>query len=291
MPRHFLEIYTYPVRGDIYVNDVYWGKGYAKRLVSEGLYTIRFGAVEGYATPPTRTVYVAKKTVERGRYIRLVRRHLLEVDTSPVKGAVYIDGVYVGTAPTRTLVSEGVHTVTFGDIEGYITPAPRTVNVVGRTRIYALYSPIPYPPEIVYFRAVPEEITLGESSVLEWSTRNAVRAEIDGRSVPTSGRLVVSPTRTTTYTLTVTSPYGLTAAAKVTVRVVIKRPWIRVVYVLPLKYEPGAESRANERYIEVHAYVPYNKEWDPDEADEKMKEYFKYFLKITKYDEEGMGPL
>lgn len=55
----------------------------------------------------------------------------LHVYTSPVTGLVYVDGNEKGPAPISIELSIGDHTVGFGPVEGYITPQPRTVTIVG----------------------------------------------------------------------------------------------------------------------------------------------------------------
>jgi len=72
------------------------------------------------------------------------------------------------------------------------------------------------------FEANPTNIVTGESATLSWTTQNATRVDISGvgTSLPTSGSRVVTPTQTTTYTLTATGPDGATSvAAPVTVTV------------------------------------------------------------------------
>jgi hypothetical protein len=55
----------------------------------------------------------------------------LHVYTSPVTGAVYVDGQQVGPAPVAVELSIGDHSVGFGPVEGYITPQPQTATIVG----------------------------------------------------------------------------------------------------------------------------------------------------------------
>ena len=57
--------------------------------------------------------------------------------------------------------------------------------------------------EIVFFTATPSQITAGQVVTLSWKTSNADTANIDGiGNVPVNSSLTVSPTQTTTYTLT-----------------------------------------------------------------------------------------
>jgi len=80
----------------------------------------------------------------------------------------------------------------------------------------------PSQAQILSFTAQPEKILAGESATLRWELLNAVRAEIDngvGRIDPKQGELTVTPTTTTTYTLTAYDSEGRPAQAKLTVRV------------------------------------------------------------------------
>lgn len=59
----------------------------------------------------------------------------LKVDTTPVKGEVFVDGSSWGTAPQTRSVDPGSYTVSFGDVSGYITPPAQTVTLaVGETK-------------------------------------------------------------------------------------------------------------------------------------------------------------
>jgi hypothetical protein len=77
------------------------------------------------------------------------------------------------------------------------------------------------------FAAAPTTITLGSSTTLTWSTTNATSVSIDNNvgTVTTSGQKVVSPTSTTTYTLTATGPGGV-ITRQVTVTVNASGPGI-----------------------------------------------------------------
>jgi len=80
----------------------------------------------------------------------------------------------------------------------------------------------PSQAQILSFTAQAETITAGESVALRWEIVNAIRAEIDngvGRIDPKQGEITVSPTATTTYTLTAYDAEGRPAQAKVTITV------------------------------------------------------------------------
>lgn len=57
------------------------------------------------------------------------------------------------------------------------------------------------PGQITFFRAEPDTIEQGESSVLTWRTSPGSSAFLNGEPVDPSGSMMVSPTSTTTYTL------------------------------------------------------------------------------------------
>jgi hypothetical protein len=80
----------------------------------------------------------------------------------------------------------------------------------------------PSQAQILSFTAQAEKIAAGESVALRWEIVNAIRAEIDngvGRIDPKQGEITVSPTATTTYTLTAYDAEGRPAQAKVTITV------------------------------------------------------------------------
>lgn len=60
---------------------------------------------------------------------------ILMIKTTPIMGAVYINGVYQGVAPMTFEVDPGTYTISFGDIEGYYTPSGVTITLAeGETR-------------------------------------------------------------------------------------------------------------------------------------------------------------
>ncbi len=72
---------------------------------------------------------------------------------------------------------------------------------------------------ILSFYASPTNILAGESATLFWQTENAETVTISGiGTVAASGSTAVSPTQTTTYTLTARNPYG-EASAQATIQV------------------------------------------------------------------------
>lgn len=89
-----------------------------------------------------------------------------------------------------------------------------TAGVGGMLTFLTVGSPVFPPPVIDSFTATPDAIGEGGSSTLAWATTNAASASIDQGigSVATTGSMMVSPTATTTYTLTATGPGGAVQA-------------------------------------------------------------------------------
>ena len=93
-------------------------------------------------------------------------------------------------------------------------------------------------PEILSFTAEPATILAGEETLLEWTTRNAGDARLsidpDAGEVDSDGTIVVRPTETTRYTLTLAVPSidGIISTTTVAVEqlpVPGKRPTARVM--------------------------------------------------------------
>jgi len=131
----------------------------------------------------------------------------------PTASAVTISGVgsglnAAGTAsvsPTQTTT----YTLTATGAGGQSVTANVTVTV-GTSN-----------PAIVRFTAAPTQINQGASSLLSWSTTGAGTVTIDNGvgTVPANGSKSVSPTATTTYTLTAKGADGTSVTAAVTVTV------------------------------------------------------------------------
>lgn len=72
----------------------------------------------------------------------------INIDTTPVKGEVLLNGVSQGIAPVSLSVDPGTYIISFGDISGYTTPSPQTIIVIaGEIRnVFGEYIIIPPPP-------------------------------------------------------------------------------------------------------------------------------------------------
>ncbi|MCU1226145.1 MAG: hypothetical protein JWQ42_4238 [Edaphobacter sp.] len=80
-------------------------------------------------------------------------------------------------------------------------------------------STTPSGPVAAGISASATSIATGQSSVLTWTTKNAVSANLNGQTVALNGSLVVQPTSTTTYRITATDSKGGTDWGSVPVTV------------------------------------------------------------------------
>lgn len=135
--RGVLKISTTPVAGEILIDGASLGTGSVELSMPVGEYTVTFGAVEDYTTPASQTVAVTvgETTAVVGTYEEDVdpapgdEVGTLAISTTPVNGEIFIDGVSVGTGSANRELAVGEYTVSFGDMEGYVTPADQTIAV------------------------------------------------------------------------------------------------------------------------------------------------------------------
>ena len=126
---------------------------------------------------------------------------------SPNVGSVDPHTGSVSVSPTQTTT----YTLTANGPGGPVTQS-LTVQVGAAA---------PGNPQILRFAASPATITKGGSSTLSWTTSGATQVNISSGvgSVALNGSTTVSPTQTTSYTLTATDSAGKTVTAVVTVTV------------------------------------------------------------------------
>lgn len=105
-----------------------------------------------------------------------------------------------------------------------LTVSGPTGSVTGQATITVVPAPI------ATFIVSPATISSGETATLSWTTANATSATIDNGvgSQPLSGSTTISPTATTTYTLTANG-IGGTATKQATVAVMPPKPQISFV--------------------------------------------------------------
>jgi len=145
-------------QGDIFLNGAKIGTGTALQELTQGTYTVSFGDVQGYNTPPSQSA-----SVSAGQTTKVVGEYtpkpsstvaILEVTTSGASGEIYIDGVYEGTGSASVSYNaSGSHQVSFGPVSGFVTPSSQTVQVAlnKTTTVVGTYTPEgPPPPGVTY---------------------------------------------------------------------------------------------------------------------------------------------
>jgi len=98
--------------------------------LAPGTYKVRFTDVPGYASPPEQTVTVNKNanTTVVGKFTQLGYLHVITNPALP--GTIYVDGHARDDSGLWAPLNPGQHTVHFGDVANYTTPADEVVNVV-----------------------------------------------------------------------------------------------------------------------------------------------------------------
>ena len=100
-------------------------------------------------------------------------------------------------------------------------------------------------PRILSFTANPSTIIEGNDTVLEWTTSNATEvtiSDVTGTLAVAAGRAVVSPTETTTYTLTATGASGTTPVTRTVTVTVHQVPEIVSFVAEEIPDTPGGET-------------------------------------------------
>ena len=124
------------------------------------------------------------------------------------------------TSSTQVVVvSPGTYTMNL-----QVTDASSSVATT--TCAATVVAPAPVVPTVTSFAATPTTITAGQSSILSWAVSNASSTVINnGVGIIAATSVVVTPTVTTTYTLSAVNPAGTTTAtAIVTVNPVTPPP-------------------------------------------------------------------
>jgi uncharacterized cupredoxin-like copper-binding protein len=153
------------------------------------------------------------------------------------------------SGPTVTLATPTAARTTFTAATGQTYVFRLTVTDSGGLSSSAttrVATTTPTAAQVVRFDANPANITAGQSSTLTWIVQGATTVSIAPGvgNVANSGSTQVSPTATTTYTLTATGPTGnVTAQATVTVGAVgAGNPQIIRFEANPLTIQPGQQS-------------------------------------------------
>jgi hypothetical protein len=90
--------------------------------------------MEGYsASPEEQSVRLSRAATSKSLDFTLQKaireEHAFTVQTSPVTGRIFVDDMAVGEGTAKCEREYGTYTVTFGDVEGWRTPAPMRVTL------------------------------------------------------------------------------------------------------------------------------------------------------------------
>ncbi|MBN2377939.1 MAG: right-handed parallel beta-helix repeat-containing protein [Sedimentisphaerales bacterium] len=125
-----LTVDTSPFAAEVFVESTSWGTAPQSRDLAAGEYTVSFADVTDYVTPANQTITVYLNQTSQANGVYTLATGTLYVNTSPVKGAIYINGSNYGSAPLTEVLDIGEYTVSFGSVIGYDTPAPMQVSVL-----------------------------------------------------------------------------------------------------------------------------------------------------------------
>lgn len=151
-----LTVQTTGTNGDIFINGQYTRNGSYTASLKEGLYSISFGPVDSFATPEPRTVMLDEDLIVIGEYSQLYTSGILTIGTTPVSGDIFVNGLFESTGNYTSRVAPGSYSISFGDVSGYITPAPKTVNISIGESVYVegiyqkISSGLEFPTAIIY---------------------------------------------------------------------------------------------------------------------------------------------
>jgi serine/threonine protein kinase len=180
---------------------------------------LAFTMNEGYANPAARTSYGQWKSVLGARNKAAIGRFTADrtfvTDTRPVRlewsvsGALRLEIAGVGDVTGRS----GVDVPVRGDTTFTLTLVPLNGRPISRSiRVEVSKAP----PSIHLFHGNLTRLTGAMPARLEWQVSGAERLAIDQGVGDVSGRSLVEvlPRRDTVYTLTATSPFGVSAHAQ-----------------------------------------------------------------------------
>jgi uncharacterized cupredoxin-like copper-binding protein len=187
------------------------GQTYSFRLTVTNTDGLKGTATTTVSTASPSQVHIVQfsatpATVQPGQSTTLtwVVQNATSVTLNPGPGSVDAQSGSITVTPAQTTTYTLTATGAGGSVNSTVT-----VNVGGTGN-----------PQIIRFEASPLNIAPGASSTLSWTTNNATTVSISGvGSVVPNGSTTVSPTQTTTYTLTASDSQGHSVSAPVTITV------------------------------------------------------------------------
>ena len=222
------------------------------------------GAVTGSSltvTPTTTTSYTLTATNVAGSVSAMVIVNVTAPPLVPIIGSFTAtpSSITAGQSSILSWSVSGATSLSISPNVGAVTGsnlavAPNTTtsytltatNAAGsvRSTVTVTVTTSPFGPTIASFTATPSSITAGQSSNLSWSVSGATSLSISpGIGAVTGSSLTVSPTTTTTYTLTASNSNGsLTASTSITVTGVQTAPVISSFTASPSTLTAGQSS-------------------------------------------------
>ena len=209
---------------------------WVRRRASLGDYTVTYGDVAGYTTPPpqTKTLHAGETIVFNGTYA-VAPTGTVRVTTNLARASFVVSSGTTsrsGTGVSRswTSVPVGDYTVTYGDVPGYTTPPPQTKTLhSGETIVFnGTYAAAPtttttVPPTTtttVMPTTTTTTVQATTSTIPILTTTSIVPAttiaSTTSTSMPVSTTTTVQPTTSTTPILTTTSTVPATTTSSTT---------------------------------------------------------------------------
>jgi hypothetical protein len=155
------------------------------------------------------------------------------------------DTVTIAPAPGSVDPKAGNSDVTPAQTTTYTLTARGASGSITSTAVVTVQAVAPTEPRVIRFEATPVTILVGEASTLSWTTDGATDVSISGiGSVELNGSRTVSPSQTTTYTLTAKGSDGRLVTAPATVTVTTgQAPQVIQFVASPPSIDAGGESK------------------------------------------------
>lgn len=137
-PAGLLRVFTNPsVNSSIYLNGTKMGNwSFDWAMLTPGSYNVSFGDVPGYVTPPAQTVEIVvnETTYVEGRFIKYCNLRI--VTSPPVPTEIYVNGTLKGDWSFWGDLPPGMYNISFGPVQGFITPSPRPVTLMPGEKVF-----------------------------------------------------------------------------------------------------------------------------------------------------------
>jgi hypothetical protein len=208
------------------------------RSITVGAGDSPYGVTNDYSLVQNNIIYNSTRTAiaesgKTGPHNRYIDNLIFRGDTSirlnnglHATGTIYADPVFINNTGTAA----GNYRVQANSPAHWrLLSQDQAPSFVGAKAVSEINVPLARTVEDVAAPAAgvtasPTSITLGQSSVITWTTKNAVSATLNGTPVPLTGSITVQPTVKTAYKVVATSATGKTDWGSATVSV---RPKVR----------------------------------------------------------------